>query len=190
MINQYIAKITDFTQADYTNTYSLLECAIREKIDGKKHPKARQQSLAGYFLLFRAVNELFFKKEIKIYFNENGKPLCDFCHFNISHSNEMVICVVSDEPIGVDIQQIKPVKQRHKYLGFNQKESDYVNQNADLISQRYTEIFTKKEAAIKMLGAAFKNAAQIDTFSKEYAFETEKKGEFFVTVCTKNRSQL
>lgn len=39
MIKIYSALITDFTQADYTNAYSLLENALKEKIDAKKKRK-------------------------------------------------------------------------------------------------------------------------------------------------------
>ncbi len=190
MINLYEAKITDFTQADYTNQYSLLECAIREKIDVKRQNKAKQQSLAGYILFYRAVKELFPHKQIKIYFNEHGKPLCDFCFFNFSHSGDHVVCAISDEPVGVDIQQIKAVKQREKYIFFTREENDYVNLNEKLMSERYIEVFTKKEAAIKMLGLSMSHAADIDTFSNKYCFKSCKKDDFFLTVCTKNVSVM
>ena len=36
MIKLNSAKIYDFTQADYAKMYSLLDCAIKEKIDKKK----------------------------------------------------------------------------------------------------------------------------------------------------------
>ncbi len=188
MIKLYTAKTTDFTQADYTNQYSLLECAIREKIDAKNTEISRCQSLAGYILLYRSIGELFPKEKLKVSFNKHGKPLCDFCFFNISHSIDQVVCVVSDKPIGVDIQQIRPIKLRKSYMLFNEKESDYVNRNAELISQRYVEIFTKKEAAIKMLGLSLSQAATINTFSQEFDFKTYQKDNFFITVCSENVS--
>ncbi len=188
MIKLYTAKTTDFTQADYTNQYSLLECAIREKIDAKNKEISRNQSLAGYILLYRSIGELFPQKTLTISFNEQGKPLCDFCHFSISHSADRVVCVVSDKPVGVDIQQIRPVKPRKSYMLFNEKENDYVNQNTELISQRYIEIFTKKEAAIKTLGLSLSQAAIIDTFSRKFHFKTYQKDNFLITVCSKNVS--
>lgn len=190
MIKLYKAKITDFTQADYANQYSLLERAIREKIDAKGTEKSRLQSLAGYILLYRIMEESFPKEQLKISFNEHGKPLCDFCFFSIAHSADRVVCVVSDKPIGVDIQQIKSVKQRKSYMIFNKAESDYVNQNVKLISQRYVEIFTKKEAAIKMLGLSLSQAATIDTLSKDFKFKTCQKDDFFITICSENVSVM
>ncbi len=186
MIKLYKAQITDFTQADYANQYSLLERALREKIDAKSTENSRLQSLAGYILLYRGVEELFKKDMMKIHFNEHGKPLCDFCFFSISHSENRVLCAISDRRIGVDIQQIKLIKPRKNYILFNEKENDYVNQNAELISQRYIEVFTKKEAAIKMLGLSISQAALIDTYSQEFEFITQKEDDFYITICVEN----
>lgn len=184
MISLYEAKITSFTQADYTKQYSLLECAIREKIDAKQDENSRLQSLAGYIMLYRAFDELDYEKPIKITFNQHGKPMCDKCFFSISHSEDRVICAVSDKPIGVDIQKIKRVKQRNEYKFFNKQECDYVNQETDGVSQRYIEVFSKKEAAIKMLGLSMSHASSVDTFSEKYCFSQKTDEGFFLCVCT------
>ena len=144
------------------------------------------QSLAGYILLYRAVKELYNKSQIKITFNEYGKPLCDACFFNISHSDERVVCAIGDEPLGIDIQQVKTIQQRNKYKYFNDKENDYVNQDKNFVSKRFIEIFTKKEAALKMLGLSLSHAATIDTFSNEFCFEMRENDGFLVTICRKN----
>ncbi len=186
MIRIYNSSINDFTQADYTNQYSLLDVAIRKRIDAKKHNNDKKCSLAGYILLYRGVYELYGKEKIDITFSENGKPMCDFCYFNISHSDTRVICVISDQPIGVDIQKIKKHTFREKYKLFTEEENTYVNQNNDLISLRYTEIFTKKEAAIKLLGQTISHSRLIDTFSNNFVFDTKFDQEYVVTICTAN----
>lgn len=190
MIKIYNAKITDFTQADYTKMYSLLDCALKEKIDFKKNNDDKMRSLAGLILLYRGAYELYGKTGFDITFNKYGKPLCDFCNFSISHSKERVICAFSDADIGIDIQKIDDIKPREKYKFFNQKENFYVNQNDRFISERYTEIFTKKEAAIKMLGLSIANASDIDTFSNEYCFKTQEKDGFVFSICEKKLCKL
>ena len=182
MIKLYTAKITDFTKADYTNAYSLLDCAIREKIDAKAKSDDKMRSLAGYILLFKGAEELYYKTDFSISFNSHGKPLCDFCYFSISHSEEYAVCAFSDRPIGVDIQKIRCISRREKYRFFTEKESRYVNQATLGLSQRYTEIFTKKEAALKMCGLALGNAPEIDTFSTAFKFETKIFDNFVLTV--------
>ena len=43
-----------------------------------------------------------------IFYNENRKPYVknNPIYFNISHSGEYIVCVVSDKEIGVDIQEV------------------------------------------------------------------------------------
>ena len=188
MIKVYFAKTTQYSQADYSEMYSLLECAIRQKIDVKKRDLSKQQSIVGYSLLYRGFEELYSKKNVKIEFNQHGKPNCDFCFFSVSHSEEQVVCGFSDQPIGVDVQKITSIKSREKYRFFSQKESDYVNQNGKFNPQKYIEIFTKKEAAVKMLGLPLSQCAQIDTFSNEYTFKTDLLDDYIITICTKNVS--
>lgn len=185
MIKLYFGSITDFTEADYTKQYSLLDCALKQKIDRKKATTDKMRSLCGLILFYRGINELYQKDTAEISFGDNGKPLCDFCYFNISHSEDRAVCAFSDKPIGVDIQKIVPIKKRKKYKFFNQSENDYVNSDDNLFFERYTEIFTKKESAIKMLGLSLKDASFIDTFSGEFVFQTQKDNDFITTVCTK-----
>lgn len=179
----YFAKLSDYSQADYTKMYSLLECAIREKIDAKKNPTAKQQSILAYSLLYKGIEEIYPQKRFKITFNQNGKPQSDLCFFSISHSEDVVVCAFYDQPIGVDIQKITNVKIRKKYKFFTQEESCYVNQNHSQFNERYIEIFAKKEAAVKMLGLSLGNMGSIDTFSGKFNFKTIKKDGFLVVFC-------
>lgn len=190
MIKIYSAKISDFTQADYTAMYSLLDCALKQKIDTKKQPRDKMRSLCAYILFYRGAYELYGKTAPVVSFNENGKPLCDFCHFSISHSEDCVVCAFGNEDMGIDIQKIKEIKKRDTYPLFNSAENEYVNSDSKLVSQRYTEIFTKKEAAIKMLGSTLAKGGLIDTFSTDFKFETQISDGFITTLCRKNNDIL
>lgn len=184
MVKIYSALISDYSQADYTNAYSLLDCALREKIDAKQKTQDILSSLVGYMLFYSAVKELYNRTDVKINFNKHGKPLCELCFFSISHSHGRVVCVISDTPIGVDIQRIKDIKKREKYKFFNEQENFYVNQSETAYKQKYIEVFTKKEAAVKMKGDSIANAGLIDVFSPEFSFTTEFEDDFVLTICT------
>lgn len=185
MIKLYTAKTTDFTQADYTKAYGLLERTHRDKINAKKYEQDKKNSLAALILLYRGVYECYGKTQLNITFNRYGKPLCDFCFFSISHSKDRVACVLSDEPVGVDIEHCRNIKKREKYKFFNEKECRYVNRYDGLLHERYNEIFTKKEAALKMLGLSVAQMCGIDTFSNKFYFETLKTEDYTITVCRK-----
>ncbi len=49
--------------------------------------------------------------DITFSYNEHGKPFLTDIHFNISHSANMLCFAFHRAPIGVDIQQIRPVKR-------------------------------------------------------------------------------
>ena len=184
MIKLYKININEISAADYTRVYNLLADDLKQKIDAKQNADDKKRSLAAFLLLFGGAKELYKRDDFEIKFNENGKPICDFCHFNISHSGEWAVCVFSDTPIGVDIQQIKDIKMRGNYRFFTTREAEYVNSDTALLPQRFTEIFTKKEAAVKMLGGSLASmASRIDTFSPEYNFETLIHKKFIITIC-------
>ena len=85
-----------------------------------------------------------------------------------------------------DIQKIIQVRKREKYKFFTDFENAYINADENLISQRYTEVFAKKEAALKMLGLSIAEFGKIDTFSKEYKLSVQAKDGFVMAVCLKN----
>lgn len=42
----------------------------------------------------------------------NGKPVVRHIpsfHFNLSHSGDWVVCAIDDAPVGIDIEEIKPI---------------------------------------------------------------------------------
>jgi 4'-phosphopantetheinyl transferase len=51
-------------------------------------------------------------KQLEFSMNEYGKPFLinkPHIHFNISHAGNYITCTVSDEPVGVDIEIVKPI---------------------------------------------------------------------------------
>jgi len=47
-------------------------------------------------------------------------------HFNISHAGHYVACVISDEPVGIDIEIIKSVDLRIAERFFALEETTYI----------------------------------------------------------------
>lgn len=85
---------------------------------------------------------------------KNQKPyLLDYpgVFFNISHSGKMVACAVSDKPVGVDIQQITPYKERTAQRVCGETELKKITQSDDKASE-FAKIWSKKEAFLKKNG--------------------------------------
>ena len=188
MIKLYKIKLEQLSVADYTAVYNLLDSAQKLRIDAKQSEKDKKRSLAAYYLVFKGARELFGQTNFAINYTQNGKPFCDFCHFSISHSADVAICGFSDCEIGVDVQEITDIKPRKKYRFFTPRESAYVNENAGLLSARFTEIFTKKEAAVKLLGTTLSHMGEIDTLDKNFTFYSKRDKNLMISVCEQQSS--
>ena len=85
--------------------------------------------------------------------NEYGKPLllnAPQIHFNISHAGHYIACVLSDVPVGIDIEIMRPFDCKIIERFFASDESAYVMGGKQL--QRFYEVWTKKESRIKWEG--------------------------------------
>ena len=152
-------------------------------------PLSQKQTKAGRFLLAGMVKERYGKTDYTVTYNENGKPLLDFCFFSISHSSELVACAVGEEPVGIDVEKIKPVKQRKTYPLFSETESRYVNESEDS-SLAFLTLWTRKEACVKAIGGKMSDMAGIvlarEDLSlkpryKSFILKTEEKDGYLIS---------
>ena len=93
--------------------------------------------------------------DIKIQRSENGKPyISDFSklHFNLSHSKDLMICVVSKKQVGVDVEFVKEYEISEKLVPFfSNLEWEYIQSSGNK-SQAFYELWTLKESYLKYLG--------------------------------------
>lgn len=82
----------------------------REKVDSFRFIKDKRLSLAAGYLLSHALKKRGLNESELIYsVTENGHPFfsnAEDLHFSISHSGEMAMCIVSDTPVGCDVEKI------------------------------------------------------------------------------------
>jgi 4'-phosphopantetheinyl transferase len=95
-------------------------------------------------------------KEIQFATDTYGKPcaagLSSF-HFNIAHSGRWIVCAVDCNPMGIDIEEIKPISlDVSKYL-FSTHEYRWLieQEEAERLSCFY-KLWTLKESFVKWLG--------------------------------------
>ena len=82
-----------------------------------------------------------------------------FC--SLSHSREYVCCAISDEPIGIDIQEMKEGKcERISRRFFHEKEQRLYEEKKSL--ETFYKIWTSKESYLKMLGCGL--PGEMDSF--------------------------
>lgn len=86
-----------------------------------------------------------------------GKPYIDKdVHFNISHSGNYVICVVSKTVVGIDIEEIRPIDYKELSNCFTaQEKKQLADQNESKIIDMFYTFWVLKESYIKYTGEGF-----------------------------------
>ncbi|MDR2569745.1 MAG: 4'-phosphopantetheinyl transferase superfamily protein [Oscillospiraceae bacterium] len=134
---------------------SLLSKERCEKAGKLLIPSKKKASIAVYLLLRLALLENYgIDEAVSFIYSDKGKPLLrDYpnIHFNLSHSDNVVVCAVSDFEIGVDVQNIRPVSDavaRRVLTG-----EEYTAFKASPIPDEYfCGIWTVKESFLKQSG--------------------------------------
>lgn len=128
----------------------------KERILKQFKRKEAENILLGDILIKYAIKNTFGIKTKDIIFAEskNGKPyLCNFqnIHFNLSHSGDYVVCIVSDKLVGIDIQKIVNVEDLLMKRVCSEKEYEKIIESKD-INNEFTKLWTQKEAVLKKSG--------------------------------------
>jgi len=114
-----------------------------------------------------------------IFYNEYRKPYLKNSkyYFNLSHSGDYTVIVISDKEVGVDIQKItyKP-NVMNKYFTDSEKKMCH---NA----KDFTKIWVKKESYVKCNGMGISyGLKKVDT-TKIKSFKIRKFKDYYICVC-------
>ncbi|MED3798682.1 4'-phosphopantetheinyl transferase superfamily protein [Lysinibacillus capsici] len=94
-------------------------------------------------------------KKIRFTLNDFGKPYLDGgrIEFNVSHSGEWVVAAVSQFPVGIDVEQIQPVKLDIARRFFSEQEySDLLAKEGEEQNHYFFDLWTLKESYVKACG--------------------------------------
>jgi 4'-phosphopantetheinyl transferase len=125
---------------------------MQDEISGYRNLKDRKAKVLSKLMLQQKLLESgfsLFDYRKSIY----GKPhISGFRHFNVSHSSDLVVLVMSDytDLIGVDVEKYAKLSCHDVMNVFHSKEIEYIeSQNHNL---GIYDIWTKKEALFKAVG--------------------------------------
>lgn len=170
---------------------SLLSVVRKEKAGRILAQKKKQHAdvmLTGELLAMYAIREVFGipMSEQRIQDGEHGKPFLlqhDNIHFNISHSENIVVVAVCDRPVGIDVEHIVPWREplaRRICTPDEWKEL----QNARDREAALTKCWTQKEAAVKMEGTGL--AGLWNCPAENIHCFTERRDDYYVSCCVKS----
>ena len=140
----------------YRRAYDAAAPQKREALDRIRVTRERCLSLCGALLLQKALRDVGAEPPL-FACGENGKPFLKNSpglHFNISHSGDFAVCVLSDAPVGCDVETIRPVRDAVAERCFSAEE------NAALAAQDgaaaketlFFRYWTLKESFLKAVG--------------------------------------
>lgn len=163
----------------------------REKCEKLKKKRDKENCVIAYLLLKRALDD-FGVTDPEIITGENGKPFLknnENVFFNISHTDSGVAVVADENPVGIDVQDILPLREGVIERCFSQEEKEQIFKS-DSPDKEFTRLWTLKESAVKYSGetvAGLKNycfdgtAAVFEKYGR--SFTTFERKNLFVSVC-------
>ncbi len=179
----YIADIRGITP----DKISLISPKRAKKVQKYSRDADKKRCIAGGLLIKR------FLGDTEIYTNKYGKPYCkNGAYFNISHSGDYVVFVLSDCEIGCDIQRTDYIKTENAAkIVFCDNEKQILHNAFDKTGMFYS-LWTKKESLLKCIGEGFHRSSKsvdvsksvFEENSKRYYFRTWNFSDYVISVCS------
>jgi len=150
-----ICSIKDFQDKELDVFYSNMNPLSKQKINKYKNLSHKKQSIIGEYLLSKLLNKYSISySDASFFYLESGKPIITNypIYYSISHSSDKVIATISNHLIGVDIEKIRNVSLSTIHQFANKEEEEYILSSKKNQKKRLFEIYTLKEAYVKMMG--------------------------------------
>ena len=158
----------------------------REQALKFKHEQGQRLCVLAYLLLKQALREGYGITENPVFeYNEHGKPSIvghPEIYFNLSHCKEAAICVVSDQPVGVDVEGIREYKESLVNYTMNDEEIAQIK-TAENPAAAFIRLWTMKEATTKLIGTGISNDMKTVLDPTKYKYTTVDRQRYIYTIC-------
>lgn len=178
MVHVYGLKIDiELNESQFQTLINKVAADKKEKIQKFfKREDAVRCLLSDLFTRYVLIHFFDFKKE-EVFFEYSfyGKPSLTqetHIHFNSSHSGQWIVLAVDDKPVGMDVEQIKPIDLEiaDQYFSIEEQQKIFALKPSEQLDFFY-ELWTLKESFVKMKGEGL--SIPLDGFSV-YPDENEK----------------
>ena len=177
----------DIEHFDWEAALPLLSDQRREQCLKFRHELGRKTCATAYLLLCEGLRKEYGIEQPPVFeYGEHGKPVIvghpEIC-FNMSHCKEAAICVLSDKPVGVDIESIRNYNESLARYTMNDAEMAQIEQ-AERPEVEFIRLWTLKEAVLKRSGEGIRNDMKhvLDGLKDAKTVINEKKGYIYSVV--------
>ncbi len=137
--------------------------------------------------------------EPEILYQPQGKPYIPGgpC-FSISHSRGCAAVAISDQPLGLDVEAVRPVHERLPERIFSRGELEWFRRRGSLRADFFT-LWTLKESYYKYVGSGLPGFPNGTDFyfdgswhlrGENLWFHTTEEGTLLLTLCGEKQSQV
>ncbi len=190
MLHIYYLKLSDYQS--YPDEYFIpyVSNNTYKNVQQFHNIKVRQTKLLGETLTRRLIAQTWglSSKDYQIKKGEHGKPYLNIhglsAHFNISHSGDYILCAISDQKVGIDIEQWSLPRLNVAKRFFHPHEFEIIDKTTDqkLKQKLFFNYWSVKESYLKYTGKGLSN--QLSSF--EVCFDgdivTLKRGHSSLSV--------
>ena len=147
MVNLYVTNLVDVSLGNLER----VSAERQQRIERCKDMESKKQMLTAGLLL-QKVLAIYGIDESTIRKNPCGKPMVEGIYFNLSHTDGLVVCAVSDAPVGCDVEKVKEAPKGVAERFFHANERAYLGKCSDAFDEQFFRLWTIKESYIKMTG--------------------------------------
>jgi 4'-phosphopantetheinyl transferase len=170
-----------------------LEAGLREISEQRreqalkfKYELGQRLCVLAYQLLKRGLREVYGIMENPVFeYNEHGKPSIvghPEIFFNLSHCKYAAVCVLSDQPIGIDVESIREYKEGLVHYSMNDEEIRKI-ESAEHPDYAFIRLWTMKEATLKLIGTGISNDLKTVIDTHTYKYTTVERQRYIYTIC-------
>lgn len=167
--------IKDFTEIYYAKADKIdVEKSLKflpkirlEKVQKLKDENAKKLSVAVYLLLRKVFRKHLIKIEkYEFDYMDDGRPVIinSPLQFSLSHSGDYVAVGISNNQVGVDIQEMRDIDFDARKFVFSKDDEKFFQESESKLDAFYS-LWTVKEAVFKFDGTPFKDVKIKDAAS-------------------------
>ena len=159
----------------------------REQALKFKFEQGQRLCVLAYQLLKQGLREEYGITENPVFeYNEHDKPSIvghPEIHFNLSHCKEAAACVVSDQPVGIDVESIREYKEPLAHYAMNDEEVRQI-EASDNPAAAFIRLWTMKEATLKLIGTGISDDLKTAIDHERFLYTTVEHEKYIYTVCS------
>ena len=166
----------DIWEFDLEAALKEISAQRREQALKFKFEQGQRLCVLAYQLLKEGLRQEYGITENPIFeYNEHGKPLI------IGHP-EIFFNLVSDQPVGIDVESIREYKESLVNYTMNDEEIAQIK-SAENPAATFIRLWTMKEATTKLIGTGISNDMKTVIDTLKYKYTTVERQKYIYTIC-------